>query len=61
MATAALTRYTPEEYLALERNAEFKSEYIDGRIVGLKGAQRPHVLNVSNLSREISTSLLDDP
>ena len=24
--------YTPEEYLALEREAEFKSEYFDGQI-----------------------------
>ena len=35
MATAALDRYTPEEYLALERHAEFKSEYIDGRIIAM--------------------------
>jgi Uma2 family endonuclease len=42
MATAALTYYTPEEYLALERHAEFKSEYIDGRIVAMTGASEPH-------------------
>jgi Uma2 family endonuclease len=42
MATAALTHYTPEEYLALERHAEFKSEYIDGRIVAMTGATIPH-------------------
>jgi Uma2 family endonuclease len=61
MATAALTRYTPEEYLALERNAEFRSEYIDGRIVAMTGARRPHVVIVSNLDREIGTRLLDTP
>jgi Uma2 family endonuclease len=43
MATAALTRYTPEEYLALERNAEFRSEYIDGRIIAMSpGGSFPH-------------------
>ena len=43
MATAALNRYTPEEYLALERNAEFKSEYIDGRIIAMTpGGSIPH-------------------
>jgi Uma2 family endonuclease len=43
MATAALTRYTPEEYLALERHAEFKSEYIDGRIIAMSpGVSFPH-------------------
>ncbi len=61
MATAALTRYTPEEYLALERHAEFKSEYIDGRIIGMTGAQRPHTLIVSNLDREIGSRLMDGP
>jgi Uma2 family endonuclease len=42
MATATLTRYTPEEYLALERNARFKSEYIDGRIIAMTGSSIPH-------------------
>jgi Uma2 family endonuclease len=42
MATAALTYYTPEEYLALERHAEFRSEYLDGRIVAMTGATAPH-------------------
>lgn len=42
MATAALTYYTPEEYLALERHAEFKSEYIDGEIVAMTGATIRH-------------------
>ena len=43
MATAALTRYTPEEYLALERHAEFRSEYIDGRIIAMSpGGSFPH-------------------
>jgi Uma2 family endonuclease len=31
---------TPEEYLALERVAERKSEYRDGEIVGMTGATR---------------------
>lgn len=61
MATAALTRYTPEEYLALERHAEFKSEYIDGRIVAMSGAQRAHVLIVGNLTLELGTRLLETP
>jgi Uma2 family endonuclease len=61
MATAALNRYTPEEYLALERHAEFKSEYIDGRIVAMSGARRPHVVIVANLTREIGTRLLETP
>ncbi|WP_420126055.1 Uma2 family endonuclease [Longimicrobium sp.] len=61
MATAALNRYTPEEYLALERHAEFRSEYIDGRIIAMAGAPRPHILIVHNLDREIGVRLLDSP
>ena len=49
MATAALTRYTPEEYLALERHAEFRSEYIDGRIIAMTGASAAHNFIAGNL------------
>jgi Uma2 family endonuclease len=60
MATAALTRYTPEEYLALERHAEFRSEYIDGRIIAMEqGASRPHNLIVSALIGHIGGQLKD--
>jgi Uma2 family endonuclease len=37
MSTQPKTRLTPEEYLALERRAEYKSEYIDGEIVAMTG------------------------
>lgn len=43
MATAAITRlYTPEEYLALERQARFKSEYRNGVIIPMAGASPAH-------------------
>ena len=53
MATAALTHYTPEEYLALERNAEFRSEYLDGRIVAMTGATAPHNTITGNVHAEL--------
>lgn len=34
--------YTPEEYLELEEAAEYKSEYIDGRIVPMAGGTTNH-------------------
>ncbi|HEU0297799.1 MAG TPA: Uma2 family endonuclease [Longimicrobium sp.] len=50
MATAALIRYTPEEYLALERHAELKSEYIDGRIIAMTpGGSAPHNYIAGNI------------
>ena len=43
MATvAAQTYFTPEEYIALERKAEYKSEYFDGHIIAMSGASRAH-------------------
>ncbi|BDM82667.1 Uma2 family endonuclease [Acaryochloris marina] len=35
---AAKTRHTPEEYLVLEEQAEFKSEYHNGEILPMTGA-----------------------
>jgi Uma2 family endonuclease len=42
MATLPKTRYTPEEYLEMERKAEYKSEYFDGEIFAMSGASRKH-------------------
>lgn len=57
IATAALNHYTPEEYLALERNAEFKSEYLDGRIVAMTGASIAHVTITGNVHAELRQRL----
>jgi Uma2 family endonuclease len=48
MSTAVGVRYTPEQYLALERRAEFKSEYIDGEIRPMPGASRLHNVIAGN-------------
>ena len=39
----------PEHYLVLERQAAFKSEYIDGRIVAMSGASLNHNLVSGNV------------
>jgi Uma2 family endonuclease len=62
MSSAALkTRYTPEQYLTLERKAPFKSEYHDGCIHAMSGASREHNLAAGNIFREISTQFKDRP
>ncbi len=62
MASAALKlRYTPEEYLALERQAEQKSEYLGGTIFAMAGASREHNLITGNLHREIGGQLKNRP
>lgn len=40
---------TPEEYLAMDRAADSKSEYYDGVIVAMAGASEPHNLIVGNI------------
>jgi Uma2 family endonuclease len=56
MSSASSTnipRFTPEQYLNLERKAEFKSEYDNGLIRAMAGATRPHNLVAGNIFRSI--------
>lgn len=55
------TYVTPEEYLAIERQAEFKSEYIDGVIYGMSGASLRHNTIVANIIIELGPQLKDKP
>ena len=52
---------SPEEYLALERKAERKSQYLNGEILAMAGASREHNLIVGNLVREIGNQLRGGP
>lgn len=61
MARQPTTYLTPEEYLAAERKAEYKSEYIDGEMVAMTGASRKHNLVAVNITREISQQLKGRP
>ena len=49
MATRPDTLLSPEEYLAIEREAEHKSEYVDGEAVAMAGASYVHNLIVANV------------
>jgi Uma2 family endonuclease len=51
------TYVAPEEYLARERKAEYKSEYFDGEIVAFAGATREHNLIVGNAAGELRSHL----
>lgn len=54
-------RYTPAEYLALERAAETKSEYLDGEIFAMAGASRRHNLITGNLIARLTLQLEKRP
>lgn len=52
---------SPEDYLALERRAELKSEYFDGEIFAMVGASEPHNLIVVNTLSEVRQQLKKRP
>ncbi len=62
MSSAALrTRFTPEQYLAAERKAAFKSEYLDGFITAMSGASREHNRIAGNVYHKIGNQLENRP
>jgi len=53
--------FTPEEYLALERQAATKSEYWNGQVYALAGASENHVLIVANMVSTLVTQVKGRP
>ncbi len=49
---------SPEEYLKIERTAEFKSEYLNGEMFAMAGASQPHNRIVSNIISALNPQLL---
>lgn len=50
-------RYTPEEYLRREYDAQEKHQYYHGEIYAMAGGTAEHSLIISNLNREIGNLL----
>ena len=61
VSTQPRGRITPQEYLELERKAEIRSEYIDGRMFAMSGATREHIKIVANITVELGSQFLDRP
>jgi Uma2 family endonuclease len=61
MATQPKTYLTPEQYLEIERKAEFKSEYYQGEMFAMSGASYPHIGIVANAMRELGQQLRRGP
>jgi Uma2 family endonuclease len=51
------THISPEEYLAFERKAESRNEFVNGEILPLTGANRIHSLTVVNILGELGRQL----
>ncbi|NJL29196.1 MAG: Uma2 family endonuclease [Thermoanaerobaculia bacterium] len=54
-------RMTPAEYLALERQAETRSEFLDGEIFAMAGASARHVRVCAALTATLWNQLVDRP
>lgn len=61
MSTLPKQRYTPEQYLAVDRAADYKSEYLNGEIFAMGGASARHSLIVVNVSAELRSHLRERP
>jgi Uma2 family endonuclease len=61
MASLAEQRLTPAEYLAIERAADFKSEFFAGEMFAMAGASPPHVLITGNVAAELHAQLKGRP
>ncbi len=57
MSAIPKTYFTEEEYLALERATEYRSEYYRGEIFAMAGASNEHNLIVNNLNFHLFTHL----
>jgi Uma2 family endonuclease len=57
MATQPVTKITEEEYLRLERAAEYKSEYIGGEIFPMPGGSFRHSRLTINWSTQLQNQL----
>jgi Uma2 family endonuclease len=61
MTTPPDVRIAPEEYLRIERAAEWKSEYVDGEMFARDRASHRHTIITGNLVRELGNQLRNGP
>lgn len=57
MSAIPKRKITPEEYLEIERAAEYKSEYFNGEIYAVAGANRRHNVIAWNIGGELRQKL----
>jgi Uma2 family endonuclease len=57
VASHPLSGLTEEEYLAIERAAEFRSEFLNGEMFAMSGGTMPHAILQGNLYGELYTRL----
>src|SRR4051794_40999674 len=61
MSSLPKPRFTPEQYLVLEREAEYRSEYFNGEIFAMAGASREHNVIAGNVFASLHSQLKGRP
>ncbi len=61
MSSLPTYHLSPEEYLALERQAEYKSEYVDGVMYAMAGGSERHNLISANIIIAIGVQIRNRP
>lgn len=61
MSTLPSYYLSPEEYLAIERRAEYRSEYVDGVVYAMAGGSERHNLLAANIIISIGVQLRNRP
>jgi Uma2 family endonuclease len=61
MSAQPQPRLTPEQYLEIERAAQVRSEYYNGRMYALSGGTHPHAIVIGNLGSELHIALKKGP
>ncbi len=61
MSSLSKPRYTPEQYLEMERQADHKSEYVNGEILAMAGASLTHNRINRNIGQRLANQLEGRP
>ena len=61
MAANTVPVLTPAQYLATERAAELRSEYVNGEMYAMSGGLLPHAQLMAQFSRELADALEHRP
>ena len=61
MVASPIPRITAAEYLAMDRAAPFKSEFVGGEVFAMSGGLYAHGVLISRFSRELEDALEDGP
>lgn len=61
MSALPQRRYTPQEYLAMDRRSDHRSEYVHGEILAMAGASREHNRITLNIGAALTGRLRGGP